>query len=73
MMAIDVVGNDLDIGDRVAFISQGGYTMNLALGTIEKITKQKVLIRVEKEYRVYFCEDTCYKFFGKHGQVVKIQ
>ena len=67
-MMLDISGQELSPGDRVAFIPQNGYTDSLSLGIIEKLTKQKVYIKVTQKLDNYSYKN-CYKY---PRQVVKI-
>ena len=52
----DVSGKELEIGSRVAFIPRLGYSYTLSIGTVLKLTPQKVFIEQDTDHR------TCYKF-----------
>ncbi len=56
----DIFGNELEIGDTVAFM-EPGYTYTLQTGTIIKITPQKILIEWWKNKR-YNPKEQSYKF-----------
>lgn len=57
----DVVGKELNIGDRIVMIPQNGYTSALAVGIVEGFTPHKVRIRVTNKVWQY-SDDTCLKF-----------
>jgi len=56
----DVFGNELEIGDTVAFM-ETGYTYALKIGTIVKFTPQKLIIDWCKNKK-YNPNEKTYKF-----------
>jgi hypothetical protein len=57
---LDAAGNEIEVGDRVAYISQGGDTQSLSIGFVVEFTPKKVRIRREKESKYY--DPTCLKY-----------
>ncbi len=56
----DAAGVEIKVGDRVAFIPQGGYTQSLEIGFVESLTAQKVKIRIEVKKKDL--PSTCLKY-----------
>ena len=57
---LDAAGNEIKVGDRVVYISQGGYTQSLSIGFVVEFTPRKVRIRRAQESKYYAA--TCLKY-----------
>lgn len=57
----DVIGTELNIGDKVVLIPQNGYTSSLSVGIITGFTPQKVKITLTNKAWTY-SSDTCLKY-----------
>ncbi len=59
----DIVGQQLNVGDKVAFIPKGGYTYALEVGEIIGFTAQKVRIQeMDRGFTHKMDVDPCLKY-----------